>query len=379
MNSAIATTIGRLILGCFSTQPFRRVLGFGRGSISVLFISDGCPVKRTISTAKGDLNMGKAKRIENKEVPVQEQRVICQGDWVIDKENDVSIECYVTEDKGRFLSLKGAARALGLKGAGSTALARNLDRLWIRPYLSQGLIEWLQRISSDSENERLAGLRGRKIVPLEAALFVDICKAYVTAQRDGLFTDEYGSVTSKWENQNDIADKLFMIMTAFAKVGIVALIDEITGYQEQRERDELSTLLSRYLADERLAWARMFPDEFYKQIYKLKKWPYPTGTGRTPYIGKLTNQLVYEKLPHGVLDELKRRNPVIPGGGIRRWKHHQFLSADLGQPDLRDHLLQVIAIMKASPNWNIFERLFARAFPEPGELKQLEMEDTIDV
>jgi hypothetical protein len=320
--------------------------------------------------------MGDIKPVKYCLKTTTKSEVICQGDWVIDQENNVSIECYVTKDKGRFLSLKGAARALGLKGAGSTALARNLDRLWIRPYLSPGLLKWLERISSDDENERITGLKGRKVVPLEASLFVDICKAYVNAQRDGLFTDKNGNVIQKWGKQNDIADKLFMVMTAFAKVGIVAFIDEITGYQEQRERDELSTLLSMYLADERLAWAKMFPDEFYKQIYKLKQWPYPVGVGRTPYIGKLTNQLVYDKLPPGVLDELKRRNPVQ--GKSRKWRHHQFLSADLGQPDLRDHLLQVIAVMKAAPNWKIFERLFNRAFPGP-EGRQLEMDETIDV
>ena len=61
-----------------------------------------------------------------------------------------------------------------------------------------------------------------------------------------------------------------MVTAAFAKVGIIAFIDEVTGYQELRERDELTTLLSLYLTEERLAWAKMFPEEFYKQIYRLR-------------------------------------------------------------------------------------------------------------
>ena len=101
-------------------------------------------------------------------------------------------------------------------------------------------------------------------------------------------------------------------MSAFAKVGIIALIDEIRHYQEDRERDELTKLLAVYLSEERLAWAKMFPEEFYKQIYRLRGWPYPAGVKRTPLVGKITNEIVYEKLPTGVLGELRKRNAVIP-------------------------------------------------------------------
>ncbi len=152
-------------------------------------------------------------------------------------------------------------------------------------------------------------------------------------------------------------------MRSFAKVGIIALIDEATGYQEVRERDELSNLLSKYLSEERLAWAKTFPDEFYKQIYRLKDWDYPTGsTKRTPYIGRITNQIVYEKLPPGVIEGLQEKNEVMPETKRRKWKHFQFLSEDLGQPDLRNHLLQVITLMRVSNSWIQFERLLKRAF-----------------
>lgn len=60
--------------------------------------------------------------METKEIQKQPY-VTHKGNWIIDKENDdVYIECYVTKDKGRFLSLRGTARALNLKGAGSTKI-----------------------------------------------------------------------------------------------------------------------------------------------------------------------------------------------------------------------------------------------------------------
>ena len=107
------------------------------------------------------------------------------GTWVIDEENDIKIECYVMDNKERVLSLRGAARGIGIKGNGSQALTRNLNSMWISPYLSDGLKEWL---SSANRNELPIYLttRGVQFQPFEASLFVDLCKAYVDAMHDGV-------------------------------------------------------------------------------------------------------------------------------------------------------------------------------------------------
>src|ERR1039457_4186275 len=89
------------------------------------------------------------------------------------------------------------------------------------------------------------------------------------------------------------------------------------------------------------------------------------------FVGKLTNQLVYEKLPPKVLIELRKMNPVKnKKTGRREATHHQHLSPEIGQVDLRDHLLQLVAIMRISPNWRDFLRNFARAFPGPDGYQQ---------
>ena len=300
------------------------------------------------------------------------------GTWVVDEENGITIECYVTNDRRRMLSLKGAARALDLRGAGSTAISRNLGRQWIQPYLTDDLRSWVQTVNS-KQIERMKAEKGQPIIPLEAPHFVDICKAYINAQKNGVFSGKKGRVLPKWEKQNETANKLFHVMSAFAKIGIVALIDEITGYQEERDRDELHKLLAVYLAEERLQWAKMFPDIFYKEIYRLKGWHYPKGsTRRTPLVGKITNEIVYKRLPEGVLDELKKRNPVLTETKRRAWKHHQFLSENIGQPDLRDLLLQEVALMRAASNWRNFMRLLKRAIPKPGDQTELPYEDPED-
>ena len=59
-------------------------------------------------------------------------KVTHKGDWKIS--DDIIIECYVTDDKRRLLSLRGTARAMDLKGGGSGALLRNLKAGWIQPF-----------------------------------------------------------------------------------------------------------------------------------------------------------------------------------------------------------------------------------------------------
>jgi hypothetical protein len=82
------------------------------------------------------------------------------------------------------------------------------------------------------------------------------------------------------------------------------------GFQEVRARRELQRILQAYVQAELRPWIKMFPDEFFEEIYGLEGWEYRPGTSkRTPYVGKLVNRYVYEQLPPGVLDNLRRPEP----------------------------------------------------------------------
>ncbi len=261
---------------------------------------------------------------------------------------DINIDCYVLEGERRVIHKRGMARALGMKSGGGNVFTRTLQRKGLGSVISEKLAE---KIANPIIFKPLSGDPGHGY---EADILIDICDAIIEARNQDKLT----------LSQEPLAQQAEAIIRSVAKVGMAALIDEATGYQAERERDALHRLLSVYLSEERLKWARMFPDEFYRQIYRLRGWKYPTiGTQRTPLLGKITNQIVYEKLPPGVLEKLKEKNPIVPQTNRRRWKNFQFLSGDIGQPDLRDHLLQVIAVMRASSNWATFKRLFARSFP----------------
>jgi hypothetical protein len=168
-------------------------------------------------------------------------------------------------------------------------------------------------------------------------------------------------------------------MKGLARVGIIALVDEATGYQEQRAKDELARILEAYVQEEYRPWTRMFPEEFFRQIYRIHGWPYKPGNAkRTPFCGHLINKYVYGELPPGVLDQLRKLNPTT-NRGYRRHKHFQFLTADTGNEHLDRQIMTVITLMRISENKDELERYFARAFGKPIPMIQQRLPLVIDL
>ena len=91
-------------------------------------------------------------------------------------------------------------------------------------------------------------------------------------------------------------------------------------------------------------------------------------------LGHYTNAFVYDRLPYGVLEELRRRNPSDQKG-YRKSKQHQWFTPEIGYPKLKEHLAAVIALMKAAPNWNSFKRSLTRALPKQEEQMLLNLDD----
>jgi hypothetical protein len=162
-----------------------------------------------------------------------------------------------------------------------------------------------------------------------------------------------------------------ILMRGLAHVGIVALVDEATGYQEVRDRLALQRILDAYLSQELAAWAKRFPDEFYKELFRLRGWKWPSLKGKGPrVVANYTNDFVYARLAPGILEELQFRNPV-DDTGRRRAKHHQWLTEDIGHPALVQHLHAVMGLMRASLTWDQFKTSLDRAFPRRMDLSDL--------
>lgn len=115
-------------------------------------------------------------------------------------------------------------------------------------------------------------------------------------------------------------------------------------------------------AKERRPWVRTFEPEFYQQLFRLRGIAF-TGTLKAPrFIGKLTNDLVYDRLAPGVREELNRLNPTNDKGQ-QKHKNFQWLSQQVGYQKLKQHLASVTVLMKVCDDWGIFKKHLDRALP----------------
>jgi hypothetical protein len=205
-------------------------------------------------------------------------------------------------------------------------------------------------------------INGQPAIGYKAELMPQVCYVFVDA-------DEAAALRP---NQKHIAEKCRILIRGFATVGIIALVDEATGYQNLRARRALEKILEDFISDKLLKWAKRFPDKFYEEIFRLRGWSYTEDSikRRPAIVGKYTNDIVYERLGPCILEELRKLNPSDERGR-RKDKHHQWLTEDVGHPALREHLIGVIALMKGSSNWPSFQRLLHRVYPAYNEQMDL--------
>lgn len=265
---------------------------------------------------------------------------------------NIAIPAYVLEDERRVLTVSGMSDGLSMARGGSEVPGLNRFELFVsrerlRPYVSD---ELRKQISNPIVFLTPAG---SKAYGYDAQVLVELCEAVLAAREAGVLQKQ----------QEGIAQRAEILMRGLARVGIVALVDEATGYQEIRDRNALRSILEAYIAKEWLPWTQRFPLEFYQEMYRLLGWKLdPSSKGKPGYVGRLTNALVYDRLPRGVVQELRSQNPVNPVTKRRRFKHHQFLTEDIGNPHLEKHVSKVIGLMQASDSWNEFKRMFRRVF-----------------
>ena len=61
------------------------------------------------------------------------------------------------------------------------------------------------------------------------------------------------------KQQEHVAKQAEILVRGFARIGIIALVDEATGYQRDREKDALAKILQAWVAKEIQAWVQTFP------------------------------------------------------------------------------------------------------------------------
>jgi len=108
-------------------------------------------------------------------------------------------------------------------------------------------------------------------------------------------------------------------------------------------------------------------------MFRLRGWDYK-GKPKSPYVGKLTNYLVYDRLPVEVVDELKRLNPIIKEKGYRRHRLFQRLTKEHGYIQFRTQILTDIAMMRGFNNWDEFDSVYRKSY---NIVEPLEDEQTV--
>ncbi|MEN6625793.1 MAG: P63C domain-containing protein [Candidatus Sumerlaeia bacterium] len=282
---------------------------------------------------------------------------------------EILIPCAVLEDGRRLLTQSGFMKALGrsrqAKGRAYYDSDVNMPAFLSAKNLTPFISDELRVTSSQIVFKPLSGNRA---FGYSAELLPKVCEVFLRARDEKILL----------KSQEHILRQADILMRGLAHVGIIALVDEATGYQADRAKDALAKILEQFISKELAAWAKTFPDDYYKEMFRLRNLSYDEfSTKRPPYMGRLTNDIVYERLAPGVLTALKK---VVRRNAKGRPKDRLFqrLSDDTGYPRLKEHLWAVIGLMRVAPNWRKFYSYINRAFPKYGSTPELPFPEPIE-
>lgn len=280
---------------------------------------------------------------------------------------DVEIPCYVLNNGMRVFSGRGIQRAVGASDKTTgTWLQRFVNSEAVRARMLPGSLE---RFNSPVEFARNTAGGSQSITyGYEATLLVDLCTVIID-----IYNARPESIDRKYYASANI------ILKAVAKVGIIALVDEATGYNKEKSRakDELQKFLAKFINEEASQWVKTFDDTFFEDIYKMRHWTWNDTTHRPGVVGKIINDIVYERIAPLVYEKLKELNPKNANGN-RRYKYHQFLTSDEGRPLLKTHLAILHSFAVASDyDWGRFMYLLDKSNPK--QYQQLAMFDAFEI
>ncbi len=159
-------------------------------------------------------------------------------------------------------------------------------------------------------------------------------------------------------SQEHLAKQAEVLIEAFAKVGIIALVDEATGCQLDRKLYALRLLLNKYIADGLQKWLHTFPDTFFAELNRLYGNLKTSSRSRPQYYGRFINKYVYDPIENGyVKAELDKLN--ITDAGKRKARFHQWLT-DEGRTILIRQIGRVEGIMEMCDDIDHFKTVAAR-------------------
>ena len=280
---------------------------------------------------------------------------------------EAEIPCYVLEDDTRVLSQRGLQTSLGMSISGGSKTGE------------QRMVTFMLALAEKTKEDSVLTSRINKVVEqlrnpvkfrlksgvaafgYEATILADICDVVLGVRKLDVLMKQ----------QEHIAERAELLVRGFARVGIIALVDEATGYQKERAKDALAAILEAFVAKELQPYVKTFPPEFYEHMFRLRGLPYPPARAsyKPQYFGLLTNDVVYKRIAPGLLEELKKETAKDEKKG----KLHQHLTPTIGHPKLREHLASVTTVMKLSKDYDDFIDKLDTVHPRYGDTVKMEI------
>lgn len=282
----------------------------------------------------------------------------------------IQIPCAVIEGPGgepiRVLSEHGITNAiLGGRSGASKRLKRKSEDSGAPLPIFLAPSQLKPFVDKDLEDGPLKVIEyvdgGRRVRAYNAEVLPAICEIWLRARESGALQTQ----------QLPKAQQAEMLTRGLARVGIVALVDEATGFQRDREKDALAKILEAFVAKEIQPYLKTFPPEYYEQLFKLYGLDYPpvgNKSWRPAFFGHITNDVVYSRLAPDLLPELKKAATRAE----RKSKLHQWLTQDIGHPKLREHLASIVSILKLSRTPDDFKANVNLVHPRHGDTKPLD-------
>ena len=238
------------------------------------------------------------------------------------------LPCYVLEGGTRVFSTTGLLKSLGFKSN------TNADEVFkspqIRPYLPVVADRKVRGNLIDFYTDKGNLARG-----YDVERFIEICQAYSQALEKSELT---------LERHLDAARKANAILRACSKIGVIALVDEVTGYQYARAENELQFKLKLYLSAEMRGWEKTFPDDLWIQFARLTHWSGSPTKNRPRHWGYFVMDLIYRSLDPDVAEYLKNNKPEPKRGQ----NYHQWFNEDYGVKKLREHINRIIGMAQVA-------------------------------
>lgn len=336
---------------------------------------DDQPSGKAKGAAARAAKLSEARRKEISQAAIAARRARATLPKIIKKGDDLNlagimIPCAVIEGPNgeplRVLSESGITNAiLGSRSGASKRLKKKAEDSGAPLPLFLAPSQLKPFIDNDLENGPLKVIEyvdGDRIVrAYPAEVLPAVCEIWLKARENKALQSQ----------QLQKAQQAEMLTRGLARVGIVALVDEATGFQRDREKDALAKILEAFVAKELQPYLRTFPPEYYEQLFRLYGLPYPpvgNKSWRPAFFGHITNDVVYSRLAPDLLPELKK----AASKAERKSKLHQWLTTDIGHPKLREHLVSIVSVLKLSRTPEEFKHNVNIVHPRYGDTQELD-------